>query len=424
MQRKNSLMLLASVLVLVTLSCSILTRSASIKVPGDASNEKIPLYPGSETVNIEPSDSSQFITEMLGREYLLYVSNTSISWTEDTGEDVQSKLDEELPENNWRIDKDWIWRDQLAYSEWKKGDMQLFFLINDNLDSERINNLNKKFGIGELKPGSTLIVSHVIDQSEPLPDKTATAQSISIEKTQTSQALKEVGTATAVAQTQAVMATQSAQKTVQANEEVKKQLDELSDDFDSAELADHWEIYRPDPRKWDLTEEPGMLHIVGSDEREAGILNIFGERVTYSDVEVVTRIESHNMSSSGQSAWVAFTPDDYNANNLKYTIELGLAYDRYDGYVIFMWEIDNEGGWVDTIGHIEDLNYQGQVYLKLVRKGKDYTGYYSLDGEEWIFVGEYKDFPLITDQVTLGAGGDISDSFDVYFGYIHYSKPD
>jgi hypothetical protein len=402
-------------------ACGIFGDPSSLGPPEGSSTGRIPLYPNSESIAMDVSDISSFLFDILGRDALLYTSSTNVSWSEDLGEDIERELNSSLPDDKWRLDTDWIDFDTHSTSEWTKGDLSLFILIFDNIDSDLSSDLERRYGISDLVPGSSLIVAHVIDRAQPLPDLTATAEQMAFQRTSTAEyyqheALATEGMATANAQsTQAALATADAAMTL------NQELSAYSDEFNSPQLADIWNIYRPDPNKWDLTSQPGMLHIVGSPSREAGIINIFGVRVAYSDMEIVTQVSSSNMTNDGQSIWIAFTPDDYSKDRMGYTVELGLAFDNYDGYIIYMWECHNESCWTDRLGR-EEITYDGPVYLKLVRLEADYFGYYSLDGISWTYVGETRDFSVNTDQVTIGAGGGRQE-FDAYFDFIHFAVP-
>ena len=408
----NKLWFISVVLLIVSLGCGI--GAPSMKSPSSESKEDIPLYSNLKKISLDDEDKRFFVTDALGYEYLLYASTTNVSWSEDTGDEVIEQLDEKLPDEKWRLEIDWNnWGyNQFLLSEWKKGDLDLFIMVFDNLSSEDISRLYKHYGITGLTPGSTLILSHAMDKAQRLPNTTATAQVES-----------QSATITAERVNNSIQATQSAIATAEANAALRAQLEILSEDFNSDQLSDKWTVYRQDPTRWDLTSEPGFLHIVGSPEREAGFLNILASKVTYSDVEAITRIETKNMYDQGQSVWIAFTPEDYSDD--AYTVELGIAFDRYDGYHIYMWQCESDNCyWHDEIGE-ENISYEGIIYLKLVRIGKDYIGYYSYDGSSWIFVGEKKDFPVITDQITLGAGSgaSYSDEFDAYFDYINFGAP-
>jgi len=406
-------------LVVVTLACAIGSPS-SMKSPSSESRDAIPLYSNLKEINLDEEDKRLFVTDFLGYEYLLSASTTNISWSEDTGSDVREQLDTKLPDEKWRLEIDWTGYDQFLMSEWKKGDLELLVVVLDNLTSEDISTLNKKYGISNPTPGSTLILNHAIDISQPLPNTTATAQVESQSATATAEFANFSASATAETIENSIQATQSAKATHEANITLQAQLEVLSEDFNSGQLSNKWIVYRSDPTRWDLSST-GFLHIVGSPQREAGILNIFGTRVTYSDVEAITRIESRNMLDDGQSVWVAYTPEDY--SNVDYTVELGVAFDDRDGYQIYMWECDNCYS-PNSLGK-ENITYEGSIYLKLARVGKDYVGYYSYDGLSWIFVGEKKDFSVNTDQITIGAGSvrSYTEEFDAYFDYLHFGAP-
>ncbi|MBN1929977.1 MAG: hypothetical protein JW786_00010 [Desulfobacterales bacterium] len=428
-------------LVVFTLACSI--GSPSMKSPSSESRDAIPLYSNLKEIKLDEEDKRSFVTDSLGYEYLLSASTTDISWSEDTGSDVREQLDTKLSDEKWRLKNDWMGSDQFLISEWRKGNLELLVVVLDNLTSEDISTLNKKYGISNPTPGSTLILSHAIDISQPLPNTTATAQVESQSATATAEFANFSASATAQVESQSatataefanfsasatseiiensIQATQSAKATHEASITLQAQFEVLSEDFNSGQLSDKWIIYRSDPTRWDLSSTPGFLHIVGSPEREAGILNIFGTRVTYSDVEAITHIESRNMLDHGQSAWVAFTPDDY--SNVNYTVELGVSFDDRDGYQIYMWECDNCYS-TKSLGK-ENITYEGSIYLKLARVGKNYIGYYSYDGLSWIFVGERKDFSVHTDQITIGAGTgkNYGEEFDAYFDYLHFGAP-
>lgn len=406
MYYKRRFLTVVSAIALMVSACIIPFISGDSVGKGD-----MPSYPRSKSVDVSEQDQIAFVAEILGRENTLFQSTTKTFWVKDMGETVLETFDENLPDKNWRIESDWMGFETLFLSSWRKGDLNLFIIVVDNLDSETLSDLNKQYGMSGPQAGGTLVVLHLIDTTESLPDKTATSEAASFDATATTEAIEA-----------AEKATQAFQSTATARAEVQQSLIEFSDEFNESQLAEHWNIYRPDPQKWDLSTEPGLLHIVGAPERDSGILNVFGIRLNPSDIEVVTKVESKNMLNDGNAAWIAFTPEDY-PPSVGYSVEIGLAFDDYDGYFIYMWACDRENcGWgANRLGN-EEIDFTGIVYLKLVREGKDYSGFYSLDGEAWTFVGEYKEFPIIVDQVTLAAGGG-REEFDTYFDFIHFDVP-
>jgi len=383
----------------------------------------IPSYPHAKSVDISEDDLTTFTTDILGRESILYQSATRVFWVTDTGENVAATFDQKLPDAQWRVEDDWSGIASFFGSSWRKGDLKLWIVVFDNLDSGFISDLNKEYGLTGPEPGSTLVVLHLTDTSQPLPDYTATESAAEQSVTATAEAASYAATATAEIANAAIEATQSVQATAAARASVQQTLVDLSDEFDTEQLdTTKWTIYRPDPQRWDLTSNPGFLHLVGTKKRESGYLNIFGIRVPQSDMEVITRLETHNMLNNDNAAWIAFSPDDY-PSGAGYTISLGLSLDNYDGHAFYMLACaqDNCSWSYNSLGH-ELIDFPGNVYLKLVRDGTNYTGYYSLNGNDWTFVGEYKDFPVMVDQIVLGAGGG-KEEFDVFFDYVHFDIP-
>jgi hypothetical protein len=421
--------MLIGIVLFISLAC-VIGGGPSLKSPSSSSPASIPLYSKINNINLGESDLSEFLADNLGRDSVLYASSSDVSWSEDTGDVVREYLDSSLPDKKWRLQTDWYpYNDQELSSIWGNGDLQLYIIVWDNLNSEIINNLKRLYGISGPTPGSTLILTHVIDTTQPLPDTTATKFAENQNATSTAEYAAYYATATAdtanyyttATQDAILQETQTAQiarATSTAFVEQQASLVQLSEDFNSDNLSSSWTIYRPDPSRWDLTSNPGFLHIVGTKQREAGILNIFGEPVTYSDVEVVIRIEASHMTDGSQSVFLAFSPNDY--SDMNYTVEIGIDFDYYNGYQVYMQSCQNSSYYCDQLGN-ENIDYTGSIYLRLVRTGKTYVGYYGYQENTWTFLGQINDVVLNTNQIIIGAVGD--QEFDAYFDYIHYSVP-
>lgn len=147
-----------------------------LKPPAGSSGNKVPLYPNSHKLEVNDPDKVNLIKDVLSPspKLLAYSSTTDISWTEDTGTKVQEKFDELLPDANWRIESDWVSHDKYYGSGWRNGDLYLLVVYSDNLNSEQINDLKRRYGISGPQPGSTLIISHLWDSTQPLPTATPT----------------------------------------------------------------------------------------------------------------------------------------------------------------------------------------------------------------------------------------------------------
>jgi len=142
------------------------------------------------------------------------------------------------------------------------------------------------------------------------------------------------------------------------------------------------------------------------------------------------------VNSRYQRVFIAFSPEENLFND---TVMIGLRYVKndvishseadfeiYTGYQIYMSAADSFLT-LDPIKKVEKFDYDGSVYLKLVRKGMEYEGYYSKDGKEWMLINKYeRDYKIITDQIILGtcSGHMRGDDFDAYFDFIHYAIPE
>ena len=168
-------MLLAILIILFT-SCGTGSQSAMPPPEGSSGNE-VPLYNNAQSLTVSESDTNTFISDVLGPGSLLYSSSTNISSTEDIGSKVQEQFDESLPGANWRVEQDWSGAGPFQASRWRNGDLHLVVFYVDNLDSNQISDFNKRFGISGMQPGSTLIVTHTWDTTQPLPTATPTETS-------------------------------------------------------------------------------------------------------------------------------------------------------------------------------------------------------------------------------------------------------
>lgn len=159
--------------VVLLASCGGESRS-SMSLPKGFSDARVPLYPNATRITVNEADIVRLISDFVGTESLRFGSSTNISWTADTGAKVKEQLDELLPDANWRIEIDWSGSDQFQTSEWRNGDSHVVILYVDNLNSEQIRELRRLYGISDLQPGSTLVVTHVWDTTQVLPTATPT----------------------------------------------------------------------------------------------------------------------------------------------------------------------------------------------------------------------------------------------------------
>jgi hypothetical protein len=147
----------------------------SLEPPSGSSGRNVPLYPNSHKITIKDSDLQFFLSNILiGGPELQYNSNSNLAWTEDIGTKVQKQFDKLLPDADWRLKEDWHTYNNYETSLWGYGDLQLLIAYFDNLNSEQINDLERKYGIFGLQSGCTMILTYVWDISNPLPSATPT----------------------------------------------------------------------------------------------------------------------------------------------------------------------------------------------------------------------------------------------------------
>ena len=174
-----------------------------------------------------------------------------------------------------------------------------------------------------------------------------------------------------------------------------------SDDFASAELDAGWDVVRPEPSGWSLTDRPGSLRLSTLPGGETGTSNdgknLFVRTNTpQSDFTASVSVDAPELSADFQ--------------------QVGLyAYAGDDDYV----KVDL--GWVDGRRAIEMLSESGgkvgartsvpydeqTAELRLVRRGSDVTVEYSADGTDWFTLGTaaVAGSPKIAVQAVGGSAG-------------------
>jgi len=161
------------------------------------------------------------------------------------------------------------------------------------------------------------------------------------------------------------------------------------DDFDG-QLADGWTWIGEDPSKWSLSAVPGFLQMIASDASFDGPNlppNILLREAPSGDFDVTTSLR-FSPSSNFQFAGLVLFEDKGNV------LQFGRAFcdvaNACLGSGIYFDSIEN-GSFV---GSNYQTAFDGElIYLRLQRKGRAYSSYYSADGEQWIKTGEHvRDF--------------------------------
>jgi hypothetical protein len=181
--------------ILLSLAC-LGGGAVTLKAPEGSGSQNIRLYSGGKDLRIDENDQNALIEELFGRNYLFYESSTQISHIDKPAKEIHAEIDENLLNENFRLRTDWTGMRNFRLSEWQRGDLQLLIVTFDNLSSEEIRELNLVYGLQGLNPAETLIIAHLIDTSQELPDQTSTAEIESRFATRTAQAVSESNAAT------------------------------------------------------------------------------------------------------------------------------------------------------------------------------------------------------------------------------------
>jgi beta-xylosidase len=164
------------------------------------------------------------------------------------------------------------------------------------------------------------------------------------------------------------------------------------DNFDSSSPNSRWSWVREDPTHWNLTSNPGFLHILaqpgglfqtGNDTR-----NLLFTAAPSGAYQITTKV-TISPTENFQNAAIYVYQDDDNYLRLSRRYADG---DKVD----FRREVS---GTVTTLSVNE---FATVVYLRIAREGDSYMAYYSTDGSSWISVGQ-RSMPLLNPKVGIGS---------------------
>jgi hypothetical protein len=164
--KKNTLLAILLGLMLIVSACTFSTNIATnnSKTTGD-----LPVYKNAKTIKLDASDEEKLMVDLFGYEATLFSRSFDMRVTDDLISDVSDKLDEMLVKDKWRYET------TLIYEMWRKGDEVLYLYKLDNLTSSQIDELYRSYGVSDIKPGQSLLITYSIDTANPLPNPTHTA---------------------------------------------------------------------------------------------------------------------------------------------------------------------------------------------------------------------------------------------------------
>ncbi len=175
-----------------------------------------------------------------------------------------------------------------------------------------------------------------------------------------------------------------------------------TDNFKEKKLRKYWRWKREDPTHWSLTARPGFLRIVA---QPGGLLggenntkNLLMQKAPPGDFAITTHLFFTPTVNFQFAGLLAYQDDDN-------YVWLGRSYCDYApptcvGNGIYF---DHEEKGVFIEHAILATTNQNEAYLRIVRTGNSYSGYYSADNVNWSLVGTFILAQGFTPKVGLGA---------------------
>jgi len=173
----------------------------------------------------------------------------------------------------------------------------------------------------------------------------------------------------------------------------------FTDPFDDRTLDSRWSWVNENPSQWSLTENPGYLRIMTND---GGVdaENLLIHEPPYGDFMITTR-EVFTPTNNFQIAGLIAKKDADNQMLLGRAL-CDLPIDACVGNGIYFDFIE---GCVPGSNFATSTDWQGEAYLRLVREGSTYSGFYSQNNAHWTLIGRHEsltNFQLVS--IGLGAG--------------------
>ncbi len=172
------------------------------------------------------------------------------------------------------------------------------------------------------------------------------------------------------------------------------------DDFTDGSLEPGWSWVREDPTHWSLTAHPGFMRITS---QESDLLftndmrNLLTRPAPIGDFEVLTRVVFNPMQSTQEAMLLMYQDDDSYVKTGRYRDER-TTFDA-EG-VNFGFE---EFGQLTYSTRPTDL---AVTWLKLIKTGSTYGGYFSGDGLSWTEIGTRPYLGVQAPYVGIGAWND------------------
>jgi beta-xylosidase len=166
------------------------------------------------------------------------------------------------------------------------------------------------------------------------------------------------------------------------------------DAFDGPDLDPAWSWVREDKDHWSLTDNRGRMRIITQQgdiwEDSNNLRNLLLQRAPDGDVTVSTRLTLNPYTHAQQAGLVVYQ-DDHNY------VRLTRGYILTGDYVQFA--LERSGATTEQRVPVADTT----VYLAVSRTGSSYRGLYSVDGTNWLPVGQFDSVDLSEPRVGISA---------------------
>jgi beta-xylosidase len=184
-----------------------------------------------------------------------------------------------------------------------------------------------------------------------------------------------------------------------------------TEDFSSTTLDIGWSWINENTSKWSLTENPGYMRLY-TYEDYVGNQNVLVQPTPSTDFMITTRL-MFTPAIDFQIAGLIIIQDNQNY------LLLGRAYcdlpaPNCVGNGIYFDEFES-GNFLDNFA-TETIS-KNEAYLRILRDGTSYSGYYSENGTDWVLMGTHTlggsvSYPMV--GITAGAGPEIPADFDFF----------
>lgn len=212
------------------------------------------------------------------------------------------------------------------------------------------------------------------------------------------------------------------------------QVNTYDDEFDGDTLDPKWSIINEENKEgWSLTANPGCIRITTLQGEflhvPADAQNVILQKAPAGDWAIVTKVTGVQGKPKGdwaQAGLIVYQDDDYWFK----MVRLHNSLDEYIYKTNNLFQIGREKGgfheWYQEL--TQDNIASATVYLKIVKRGNEYSGYFSEDGVTFTQVGKAQTLKLTKIKIGLLAfnGSDFytpESMMDFDFDFFHLTRP-